>query len=486
MRKIMALIAIMFCASLLTAQADKPWEKIPIPQLPAFHPEQPKRIDLKNGVVIFLQEDHELPFIDGFINVRGGSRDEPAAKAGLVSIYGEAWRTSGTATTSGDKLDDILEARAANVESFGDVDSTGISWSSLKGDFDMVFASAVDLLEHPDFKADKLRLAQRQMLTGIVRRNDDASGIAGREARKLVYGADSPYAREPEIAMVQSITLDDLKAWHDKTLVPGNILIGVEGDFDSATMEAKLRAAFGSMKPGPVTPPLTTTFPGPKPGVYFIDKNDVDQSNISIVGLGTTRKNPDYYALTVMNEIFSGGFGSRLVQDVRTKQGLAYSVGGSYGASYDHPGTFRVAAGTKSTNTVKTIDAMLKDINLLKTDPPTADELRKAKDDLLNSFIFAYDSPNKILREQVNLEFYGYPSDFLAKYQSAIEKVTAADVSRVANKYIDTSKLAILVVGNKSELETPLTDLKLGAVTNIDISIPGMEALQRPRRPAAK
>jgi len=469
-----------------TSAAQKPWEKIPIPPLHAFHPQQPKRIVLKNGIVIFLQEDHELPFIDGFINIRGGSRDEPAAKAGLVRIYGEAWRTSGSVTISGDKLDDQLEARAATVESFGDADSTGISWSSLKGDFDTVFNSAVDLLEHPNFRADKLRLAQRQMLTSIVRRNDEADAIASREARKLVYGKDNPYARSAEIATVQSVTLDDLKAWHDRTVVPGNMLIAVSGDFDPVAMEAKLRAAFESLPTGPVSAPMHTTFPGPKPGVYFIQKDDIDQSNISIVGLGTQRNNPDYYALSVMNEIFSGGFGSRLIQDIRTKQGLAYEIFGTYSASYDHPGVFDTIAATKSANTTKTIQAMLHQIDLLKTEPPTADELRKAKDDLLNSFIFEYDSPSKIMREQVNLEYFGYPPDFLAQYQAGVEKVTIADVSRVAKKYIDSSKLAILVVGNSSEFGTPLTDLHLGPVQPIDITIPGMDELQQARRPAAK
>jgi zinc protease len=171
-----------------------------------------------------------------------------------------------------------------------------------------------------------------------------------------------------------------------------------------------------------------------------------------------------------MNEIFSGGFGSRVVQNVRTKLGLAYAVGGSFGASYDHPGVFYVQAATKSPSTVAATQALLAEINRLKTDPPTADELAKAKDQVLNSFIFHYDSPDKVLNEQVTLAFYGYPPDFLEKYKSGIEKVTAADVSRVANKYIDTTKLATVVVGNQSEIQPPLSTL--GKVTNLDIAIP--------------
>jgi zinc protease len=452
------------------ATAAQPWKQIPIPPLHAFKPAQPKRIELANGLVIFLQEDHELPFINGTILIRGGRRDEPAAKIGLVSLYGDTWRTSGTATIDGDKLDDQLEAKAASVETSGGSASTSMSWSSLKGDFDAVFADTVDLLLHPTFKADKLELAKQQQYTGISRRNDDASGIAIREAIEIAYGKTSPYARQAEYTTVASVTLDDLKAWHDRTVVPNNIIVAVSGDFDSAAMEAKLRAAFEPLPRGEKFESAKVTFTDPKRGVNFVDKSDVNQSNVLIVGLGTERSNPDYYALSVMNEIFSGGFGSRVFQNVRTKLGLAYSVGGSFGASYDHPGIFYVQAATKSVSTVPATQAMLAEIGRLKTDPPTPTELSKAKDQVLNSFIFHYDSPDKTLNEQVTLAFYGYPPDTLEKYKSGIEKVTAADVSRVANKYIDPSKLAIVVVGNQSQI-TPKLDA-LGKVTDLDITIP--------------
>ena len=448
----------------------QPWKKIPIPPLHTFKPEKPKRIELANGLVIFLQEDHELPFINGSILIRGGSRDEPANKIGLVSLYGQAWRTSGTTTTTGDKLDDELENKAASVETDGSIATTSVTWSSLKGDFDTVFADAIDVLLHPDFKAAKLQLAKRQIDTAIARRNDDASSIATREAIKAVYGATNPYARRPEYATVDAVTLADLKAWHDKTVVPNGMIVAVSGDFDSAAMEAKLRAAFGPLHRGTLIQTAPISFTPPSRDLYFANKSDVDQSNVVIVGLGTERSNPDYYALSVMNEVFSGGFGSRVVQDVRTKLGLAYDVGGSFGASYDHPGIFYVIAGTKSPTTVAATKAMLAEIDRLKTEPPTPAELAKAKDQLLNSFVFHYDSPEKTLAEQVLLAFYNYPADFLDKYKSGIEKVTSADVARVANKYVQPSKLAIVVVGNQAEI-TPKLDT-LGKVTDLDISIP--------------
>ncbi len=451
------------------AQAQ-PWMKIAVPPLHAFKPQQPKRIELANGLVIFLQEDHELPFIDGSILIRGGSREEPAAQVGLVSLYGEAWRTSGSTAKSGDALDAELAQKAAAIETGGGQANTSVGWSSFKQDFDGVFDETMDLLLHPAFKAEKLAMAQREMATAISRRNDDAGEIAGRESAKLVYGAASPYARQPEYATVDAVTVDDLKAWHDRTVVPNGMIVSVEGDFDSAAMEAKLRTVFEPLPRGAAMETPKTDVPAPRPGVYFADKEDVDQSTVEIVGAGTQRSNPDYYALSVMNEIYSGGFGSRVFQYVRTKLGLAYSVGGSYGASYDHPGVFRSEVGTKSVSTVAATQAVLKVIGHLKTDPPTAEEMRKAKDEVMNSFIFNYDTPEKTLNEQVTLAFYGYPPDYLEKYRDGIERVTAADVTRVANKYIDVSKLAVVVVGNKSEIRPPLT--ALGKVTELDIAIP--------------
>ncbi len=452
------------------AASAQPWKQIPIPPLHAFKPVQPRRIELSNGLVIFLQEDHELPFINGTVLIRGGSRDVPDNKVGLVSLYGQSWRTSGTATIDGDKLDDELENKAASIETDGGTASTSLTWSSLKGDFDAVFANSVDLLLHPAFKTEKLELARQQLNTSISRRNDDASGIAVREAVQIAYGPHNPYARQTEYATVNAVTLADLKAWHDRTVVPNNLIVAVSGDFDGPTMERKLRAAFEPLPRGQKFESAKVSFNDPKPSVNFAEKSDVDQSNVLIVGLGTERSNPDYYALSVMNEVFSGGFGSRVIQNVRTKLGLAYSVGGNFSASYDHPGIFYVQAATKSPSTVAATQALLAEIGRLKTNPPTPGELSKAKDQLLNSFVFHYDTPDKILSEQVTLAFYNYPADTLEKYKAGIEKVTSADVARVANKYIDVSKLAIVVVGNQSEI-TPNLDA-LGKVTTLDIAIP--------------
>lgn len=457
--------------STLAAQQAKPWEKIPIPPLHAFKPQQPQRIELNNGIVIFLEEDHELPFISGSVLIPGGSRDEPASKAGLIGLYGQTWRTSGASSMDGDAMDDLLEARAAHIETNGDDDSTAISWDSLKSDADQVFALAMDLLFHPRFNAEKLALAQQQEASTILRRNDDEGEIAGREAAKLAYGVNSPYTRQPELATIHTVTVPDLEAWHDRTL-KGKLIVSISGDFDPASMEAKVRAAFETLPPVTPEPPRHDQFAGPAPGVYFINKEDVDQSSVEIVGLGTDRRNPDVPAIAVLDEILGGGFGSRLFQRVRTELGLAYDVGGGFGLEYDHPGTFDVELSTKSVSTVDATRAAEAEIAGLLSTPFTQAELDRAKDDILNTFLFRYDTPDKVLEEREQLEFYGYPADYLETYRTGLEKVTLADVTAAAQKYIHPDKLAVLVVGNAPEIRPGLDALGQGPIKPIDITIP--------------
>jgi len=421
-------------------------------------------------MVIFLQEDHELPLIDGTARIRGGSVNEPADKTGLIDIYGEVWRTGGTKSQTGDQLDDFLEVRAAKVETGGGPDSTTISFSCLKGDLDDVFKAFTDVLRNPEFRADKIDIAKKGEDDGISRRNDDVGEIAQRELVKLAYGAENPYARVPEYATVAAITRQDLIDWHEKYVHPNNIILGITGDFDSTAMEARLRAAFDSWPKGPQLPKNEIEYSPAKPGYYLIPKDDVDQSNIRMVALGTTRANPDYYAISVFNEAFGGGFSSRLFNDIRTKRGLAYDAGGGIGTNFGHPGILEISIGTKSQTTIEAIKAADADIAGLSTHPITDEEIQHAKDAILNAFIFRLDSPDKILGERMVYEYYGYPADWLDKYQSEIKRVTAADVKRVAAKYLHEDQLAVLVVGNTKNFDKPLSSL--GPVKQIDIAIP--------------
>jgi zinc protease len=474
--------ALLLSSPALLAQARN-WREIPTPPLRQFTIQQPTRVTLPNGMIILLQPDRELPLISGRAMVRGGSRDVPAEKAGLVSIYGDVWRTGGTASRTGDQLDDFLEARAARIETGGGIDSTSISFNVLKEDFAPVFDIFVDLLRNPAFREEKISLSKTQLRTGIARRNDDPMGIAAREATKIAYGIDSPYARTAEYYTVEAVNREDLVQWHKRHVHPNNIILGITGDFDPKTMEQRLRKAFASWQKGPEVAAPKIDFTPPAPAVYVVNKDDVNQSSIRLITLGVRRDNPDYFALDVLNEVLSGGFASRLFSNVRSKKGLAYAVGGGVGSQFDRPGTFILQVGTKSETTGAAIEALQEELTNIVQSPPTQEELNRAREAILNSYVFRFDSKTKLLNEQMVLTFYGYPLDFYSRYRDAVEKVTVEDLRRVAQKYVNRDNMAILVVGREADFEKPLSTF--GPVQTIDITIPDAPPGQAKAAPAA-
>ena len=397
-----------------TAQAD--WRKIKIQPLRKFVPQQPVGSQLDNGLVLFLQQDTELPLINVSVTLHGGSREEPADQVGLVSLFSQVWRTGGTRTRTGDQIDDFLGLRAAHIEAHGDADSLNLSLTCLKSDFDEVFKLLVEIMREPVFQQDKLELAKKQAYTAISRRNDNPMAIASREANKLALGARHPYARHAEYSTVNSVRREDLVAWHKRYVMPNNMLLGVSGDFDPAQLEAKLRTLLQPWPKGPAVPQALPPYTPTQPGVYFVAKEDINQSSIHLVQLGSTHKNPDAIALEVMNEVLGGGFAARLFSNVRSKKGLAYTVRGGVELGWDVPAIYRLFIGTESKNTEKAVQALYEEVNGMLKNPPTAEEVQKAKDGILNSFIFKYDSKSKALDDRMNLEFYGYPADYYEKY----------------------------------------------------------------------
>ena len=371
---------------------------------------------------------------------------------------------------TGDQMDDFLEARAAKIETDN---SVGL---------DHHFAELPEgrlrrRLRHVSRPAAQSRVPRRQAGAGegadvhrISRRNDDVNSIVHRESRIIAYGKDNPYARVPEYATVAAVTREDLLNWHQQYVYPNNIIFGITGDFDPKAMEAKLEQAFGSWQKGPEAKQPDIKFTEPKPGLYFVSKTDVNQSTIGMLDLGIERSNPDYFAVSVMNEIFGGGFSSRLFNNLRSEQGLAYNVGGGVGYGWDRPGLTNIEMQTKSATTVEGIQALDNEIDDLLKNAATAEELKRAKDDILNSFIFQFDTPEKVLREKMAYEFYHYPPDFLERYRTEVEKVTADDVTRVARKYVHKERMAVLVLGNDAEFGKPLSTL--GPVQKVDITIP--------------
>ena len=463
--------ALILLITTIAAAQNKPHEGLVYPPLNQPQPPVPDRVELDNGMIVYLLEDHELPIIDISVRIRTGSLYEPADKIGLASITGAVMRTGGTTSKTGDELDEILENLAASVEtSIGD-DSGSASVSVLKEDLDTGLSILADLLMNPAFREDKIELEKVQHRSGISRRNDNPGGITRREFSKLIYGADSPYARTTEYDTINSITRDDLVAFYQKFFRPNNIILGVLGDFDSEPMLAKIEEAFKGWEPAEINIPEKPKVPeayGKK--IALVNKDDVNQTNIRMGHMGWLRKNEDYPALVVMSQILGIGFSSRLINSIRVEKGLAYSVGNNYGSGYDVPGVFFIACGTKSEATVMAIEAILAEVEKMRAEEVTDQELKQAIDGFMNSSVFDYDTKGEILSRALRYEYYDYPQDFVEQLMAGIRDVTKADVKRVAAEYLHPDKFTLIAVGKASDFDKPLSTL--GDVTEVDITIP--------------
>lgn len=433
-----------------------------------------ERYKLGNGMVVYLMEDHDLPLVGGTALVRTGARWEPADETGLAEMVGEVMRTGGTKKHSPDELNEILEQRAASVETGIGEASGSASFSSLTEDLDTVFGLFAEVLREPVFAQEKLDLAKTQEKGSITRRNDDPDDIASREFRKLIYGKQSPYARTEEFATLEKISREDLLRFYEQYFHPNNIILGIVGDFDSKKMRQLVQARFADWKPSakPVRAQLPVVKQDKTGGVFFVNQPQLTQSSVLIGHLGGQFNSPDYPALDVMNNVLNG-FGGRLFNEVRSRQGLAYTVYGIWSPRHDYPGMFTAGGQTRSDATVQFVRAIKEEIKKIQNQPVSARELAFAKESTLNSFVFYFEQPAQTLSRLMRYEYFGYPADFLFRYRRQVEAATAADVQRVAKKYLKPDSLVTLVVGNEKSINPPLTQIS-PQVTAIDVTIPGL------------
>jgi len=442
------------------------------PPLKAIQIPDVTRFTLSNGMRVYLLENHELPVVSGTALVRTGNLFDPPGKAGLAGLTGAQMRAGGTSAKTGDQIDEQLENIAASVESSIGETSGQVSFSALKENTDEVLSVFHDVITDPAFREDKLSLAKLQMSSSILRRNDDAGSIAEREYASIVYGRDNPYGRRIELADLASIKREDLVNFYRRYFFPRNIMLAVYGDFSAPEMRAKLEKLFGGWKYNqPDVPPFPPCRSKAAPGVYLAAKEDVNQAFLSIGHIGGVLKDKDTAALEIMADILGGGFSSRLFKRVRTQLGYAYDISASWGVDYGHPGLFQISGSTKSASTVDALRVIREEIERIRTQPVTDEELKIAKDTVLNGFVFAFDTPVKTLSRIVRYEYYGYPPGFIFEYQKAVAAVTKADILRVAKEHLKPEDLTIVAVGNPLEFGMPLTALGL-PLSKIDLTIP--------------
>ncbi|GFO61363.1 peptidase M16 [Geomonas silvestris] len=436
---------------------------------PPLHFQIPKteRVQLKNGMVVYLLEDHELPIVNLTAYLNAGSIYEPDDKVGLAGMTGAVMRSGGTLSTPPDRLDSELEFMASSIESSINTDHASVSVSTLARNLERTLELFGQVMTQPAFDPSRVELARLQTIEGVRRMNDDPKSIANRELSRAIY-PNSPLSSVPTIASVSSVTRQEMIDFQRRYFYPANTIIAVAGDFDRTKLLATLEQIFAGWQNQPkIFPSVPAPKDDPTPAVLFVQK-DVNQSVIRMGHLGIDKNNPDLYALKVMDFILGGGFTSRLTQEIRSNQGLAYNVDSYFETGRRFRAPFVAETETKSETTVKATTLMRSIIAGMTKAEVSDRELKLAKDAIINSFIFGFARSDAVVNQRARLEFYGYPEGYLENYRDSIAKVTKADVLRVAKKYLHPDAMKLVVVGDAKKFDQPLS--VFGTVQNITLN----------------
>ncbi len=423
-------------------------EKVPMPKF--TEPTVDTGV-LENGLRYYLLEDHQLPVIQLNIITKTGSIYEPADKVGLAWLLGTALRTGGTKNLAPEDVDRAFDNMAAAVGvGIGQEMGDG-SIKILSKDKEKAFSLFFDLLFAPRFEPKRVDLGKIKIIEALKRENDYPEQVVVREFRKLVYGDASPWARRPSNESVKALKIDDLKKFHEKYFVPSNMIVAAAGDFDKAAFIELLKKFTGNVANHDVQ------FPEVAPvDLNFVNQErkiarPLTQSYIEAGHLGIKRHNPDKYALEIMDTILGAAdFKSRLMSDIRSDRGLAYTISSDFGWGTDY-GLFDVYVATKAKSGAEVINLIRGHLERMKEKGDvTASELDFAKRSVLNRLIFEFDNSFKIVTQRARYRFFGYPDDYWHIYRDAIEKVTIDDVKRVAREYLHPDGLSIAIVGPAS------------------------------------
>ena len=432
--------------------------KLVYPELEFTPPERDKyRHVLPCGVVVYVVEDHDLPLIDLSVTVRTGRYLEPKGKEGLSELAGSQMRAGGTAKSSPDDFDEEVAFLAANLNSsIGDTEGSA-SFNCLTPDLDRVLELFFDMLRTPRFDSSRLDLRKSQQLQDLARRNDQTPSIENREWERLLRGPDFFSVDRVTKASIEGIQHDDLVAFHRRYFRPKNFIVAVSGDASTQKILEKLEAKLAPWAKDDALADPVPPVPKPshqlKPGLYLVDKPSVNQGRVSIGHVSTTRDNPDYHALYIMNHILGGGgFTSRITSRVRSDKGLAYTAGSRFEFGVYYDGIFRALFQSKSESVAEATAIVLEEISKLRSEKVSKDELETAVNYAIGVFPRFFATAQAIASTLASDEFSGRDPAFWRTYRQKMKAVTEEDVLRVAKKYLHPEQWIILAVGNAAEI----------------------------------
>lgn len=472
---------------------DRP-EKLTYAQL-VYEPPAPEkfRAPLTSGPIAYVVPDRELPLVNIVVYAHAGPYLEPDGKEGLADLTGYLLARGGIKSKTAEALEERLAFLAARLESNISEDQGSVSLNLLAKDLDEGLAILREVLAAPRFQDDKIALRKQQLLQVMQQRNDESAAIEDREKRFLAFGESFWANRHSTAASVGSITRADLEQFHQRCFHPANFVVAASGDFDRDQMVRKLDALFANWPfRGQTPPPIPTNTAFAAPGIYLVNK-DVNQGRVAIMLPGILRDDPDYFAVGVMNDILGGGgFTSRIMNRVRSDEGLAYDAHSIFQGGVYYPLTFEAGFQSKSRTVAYAASLVLDEMKSIASTPVTEGELNVSKRGFIERFprIFATKTQvaNTFAREEFTGRFAREP-DFWKTYRARLEAISRDDVLRVAKRFLTPEKLVILAVGQKDQIllghpdhPVKLTELAGGRLTDLPLRDP---LTMKPIRPSA-
>lgn len=448
-------------ASAQTPDRSRPPASGPAPalQLPAIQKRQ-----LSNGLPVWIVELHEVPVVQVNLVLRSGTANDPTGKYGIASLTA-AMLTEGAGSRSSLEIADAVDFLGADLDVSSGIDATSVRLHAPVARLADALPVMADVALRPTFPKDELERQRQQRLTNLIQAKDDPGTIAALAFSRTLYGPTHRYGTATMGTMdtIRAFTVDDLRTFYATTYRPENATLVVVGDVTPERVVPLLESSFGNWRtpgaPAPAVKLADVAQPTAR-AVYLVDKPGAPQTQVRIGWIGVARSTPDFFPLQVLNTILGGAFSSRLNLNLREKHGYTYGAGSSFDMRAT-PGPFSASAGVQTDKTKESLQEFFTELNGI-LQPVPAEELTRAKNYVAMRFPGGFETTGDISRRLEDVVTYGLPDDYFSNYVQRIQAVTAADVQRVAKKYIDPSKLAVVVVGDAKSIASGIASLNLG------------------------
>ncbi len=451
------LFALSFVAAALAAKPAGPaipahYSKIVFPQW-SYQPPYPKdyRVELKDGAVAYLVPDSTLDIVKlTLLCARPNLPNKPEETATL-QLYSSLLKDGGTLKLPPNKLEDTLEFIAASLSANLQDYQSAASFDALGKDMGAMFGLLPDVVLQPGIDSAVFKVDQRNLLESLKHRYDTPRGVMGTAYERVLHGSH-PSNWVPLEKEVLAVTPRTLKSLAGTGYTRKGLVLGVSGRFDRAQMIERLNAWVEAFPKGYEAPSIPAVKGPHNPGVYLVDK-PFSQATIRMGAMGVQRPNPDYYRLVVASYIFGdGGFTSRLMERVRSNEGLAYGIGSEVESDYYRTGTVYVGLQTKAPTGAYAVKLVIEEMKRMANDGITDEELAKAKDGLLKSLPSLFDTPGSTARIFAQGEVWKRSPEHFIEYQKSLQAMTRKEVEDTFRKYFNSDSLRIVVVGPKNVL----------------------------------